>query len=465
MDTKPHSHSHFYVWFFACSAVWACVETPEGAGTSGEMARAFDGTSTGSEPPFDSVDGTTTSGVSNDVGNGPEDPNEQIPQPDSDGCPGIYAQDLLPTFELTLDPDVLDTLEEEWLEGPERDEEDEETHFYHPLAEFRYGEIVIHDAEIRLRGNAKNWDDDDKMQFQIGFSRNNKSGRFLGLERLLFDAATVNRHMLRDRLALQIMRDMGITAPCANNARLDINGEYYGIFVNLEKIDEVFLERTFDDPTGDLWKRANWELKTNEKTADDTRLEALEDAETIEELETYLDLEQALRVYAADAIIPNSDGPWAGGLNGYLYDDPISGKFMLLPWDLDTCLEQFDGSKNDDYPKNPDPVVWEKPTTHGRPWYEIALSDEDWFWYYIDVIEEQFESGYAIDVLEARIETWTEQIEASVLEDTNKPYSNKKYEKAVEDLEDYVEDRHEFLEEWLECWQDGGQPDKKGYCD
>lgn len=443
-----------------CSGL-ACVDQSEEVDGSSAMLRGFEGESdTGSAPPSEDEgedDGTTTTGDGDDG-----DDDEPFLPPDSDGCPGIYAQDLLPTFELTIDPDVLDDLEDEWLDGPQNSEDDQE---YYPLEEFRFGEIAVDDAEIRLRGNPNNWDPDDKMQFQIKFSRNDENGEFLGLERMAFDAATVNRHMLRDRLALQIMRDMGIIAPCANNARLDINGEYYGIFTNLEKIDETFLERRFEDPTGDLWKRANWELKTNKKTANDDRIDALADADTIEELEAYLDLEQALRVYAAEAIIPDSDGMWAGGLNQYIYDEPIGGKFMLLPWDLDTCLEQFDGSENDDYPRNPDPVVWEKPTTHGRPWYDIALSDEDWFWYYIDVIEEQFESGYSIDVIEARIETWTQQIEASVMQDTNKPYSNKRYEQAVEELEDYVQDRHAFLEEWLECWQDGGEPDEKGYCE
>lgn len=419
--------------------IWACTETIDPAAG----LRAGDATSEG--------------------GGHHEDPDEGLPPRDEDGCHAIYAQDIVPTFELTIDEDVLDQIDWEFAHGKEQSDKGKDPDPYHPLAEFRYGDIVITTAQIRLRGNPDWWDAHDKFQFQISFDEDDDDGNFLGLKKLAFDAASANRHMLRDRLALAIMRDMGLIAPCANNARLDINGEYYGIFTNLEKVDEVFLERTFDDPSGDLWKRQEWKLQTNKKTSDDSRLEALKASESIEELETYMDVEQALRVYAAEAILPNGDGGWAGGKNFYLYDDPLDGRFKLIPWDLDGTFERFDGREG--YPENPDPVTWEKQNTHGRPWYDLALEDEQYFWYYIEAIETQFEAGYQEDVLAARIAAWADQIEESVLEDENKHYSNSDWYDEVEDLENYVEDRHDFLQEWLECWQDGGKPDEDGYCD
>jgi spore coat protein CotH len=397
----------------------------------------------------------------------PPDPNEQIPPPDEDGCHGLYAQDLLPTFKLTIEPVVWELLQDEWNHGQAIEDDGGNPKTYHPLAVFEYGDIAIYDAEIRLRGNATHWDPipDDKMQFQIGFHRNDEDGRFLGIKRLGLDAATANRHLLRDRLALKIMRDVGIVAPCANNARVVINGEYYGIFTNIEKIDETFLERHFDDPTGDLWKRAHWTLKTNEETSNDDRVEELNDAETVEELYTYLDLEQALRVFAAEAVLPFSDGMWAGGLNFYVYDEPISGKFMMLTWDLDNTFERFHDDDDGEYPHNPDPVVWEKWTSHGRPFYEIALEDPMWFDYYIQQVGEVFHEGYQPEKLHELIDTYTAQIEDAVLSDTNKPWTNKRYMDEVELLHWYVQQRAEWLEEWLECWEDGGVNDGEGYCE
>ena len=448
----------FAVW----SAIWACVDKPERAdGSSGtdDSAEESDGSST--EPEWPPTEATLI-----DIGRtGVTDPNEQIPAPDNEGCHAIYAQDNLPVFELTVDPKVWNSLVWEWNNGAKNEELGIETDPYHPLAEFRYGNVVINDAMIRLRGNPTWWNVDDKMQFQIGFDKYDDDGHFLGLKKIAFDAATYNRHMLRDRLALQIMRDMGITAPCANNARVYVNGAYYGIFTNLEKIDEIFLQRAFDDPTGDLWKRANWELETNKKTANDMRLKALRNADTVAELESYLDVEQALRVFAAEAIIPDSDGMWAGGLNFYVYDEPVGDKFVMLPWDLDNTFERFNDPPDGEYPTNPDPIVWEKPTTHGRPFYTLAMTDPDWFNYYIEVVGEQVESGYQIDVLHERIDTWSAQIHDAVLDDINKPYSNKLYLSKVEELHEYVDTRHSYLVDWLDCWEDGGVADGEGYCE
>jgi hypothetical protein len=455
----------------SCSALLACSTSSPGEDEA-ETSSTESGESTASAGAMESSDTADTSADAESGSTTEEadpdlpmtDPNEDIPPLDLEGCPGLYAQDLLPTFELTLAPEVWDMLTWVWLNGQMLEDMDEDYHPKYLVEEFVYGDIVIHDALIRLRGNPTFWDPDDKMQFQIDFNEIDEEGHFLGLRHLALDAATANRHMLRDRLALSIMRDMGIDAPCANHARLNVNGAYYGIFTNIEKLDKTFLERVFADPNGDLWKRANWTLKTNETTANDGRLVQLEAAGSPAELEDYLDIEQALQVFAAEAILPNSDGMWAGGLNFYVYDEPISGKFVMLPWDLDNTFDRFKDPPEGEYPINPDPVVWEKPTTHGRPFYTIALTDPDWFQYYIEAIEDQFESSYDADELHARIDLWTAQIKDAVFQDTNKPYSNNIYLQEVDVLHQYIDDRHQFLEDWLACWQDGGFADAEGYC-
>ena len=39
--------------------------------------------------------------------------------------------------------------------------------------------------------------------------------------------------------------DLGVPASCVNNARLVINGEFYGLYANIEFLDEELLERLF----------------------------------------------------------------------------------------------------------------------------------------------------------------------------------------------------------------------------
>lgn len=443
----------------ACGAALACLPSGDDPANSGEFGETTDTSDTDGHTTGD------TSAVPDIPSTGMGDPNEQLPPLDEDGCPGIYAQDLFPTFELEIEPVVLELLIYEWNNGLAIENMGMDPKPYHPLRAFRYGEILIEDAEIRLRGNTTWWKPTDKMQFQIGFHRNDPDGRFLGQARLLFDAATFNRHMLRDRLGLSIMRDVGIPAPCANSARVVINGEFYGVFTSIEKIDEVFLERQFDNPNGDLWKRANWTLKSNEDSATAARLNALKASANADELHEYYDIERNLRVFAAEAVIPDSDGAWAGGLNYYLYDDPTTGKFLLLPWDLDNSFERFDHPPGGEYAPNPDPVVWEKNNTNGRPQYDLMMQDPEWMALYIDIIDEILHEGYAPSELHERVDTWTAQIKEAVFMDTNKPYSNALYLEKVGALHAYIDGRYEFLEQWLECWEAGGEADDDGYCE
>lgn len=462
----------------ACLVMLGCPSDPPpspegGTGTGTDTGPSSEGTGTTAAPMETSADGTGTStgaasedsGSSESTGDG-YDPNEDIPPYDEEGCHDIYAQDNLPTFEIEVHPLIWDQLMWEWDNGAANEEAGIDPKPYHSLIEFRYGDIVIDDAAIRLKGNPTFWDPlpGDKMQFQIGFHTQDPDGRFLGIKRLSLDAATFNRHLLRDRLSLRFMREVGVRAPCANNARLVVNGEYYGIFTNVEKLDEVFLERTMEDPTGDLWKRASWELKTNEKTATDVRLDAMRDATTFAELDQYLDVQQALLTYATEAVIPNSDGSWAGGLNFYLYDDPKRGKFMLLPWDLDNTFERFNDPPDGDYPINPDPVTWEKRTTHGRPFYDLILTDPASFDFYIDTIDQALHTGYDTTQMLAWIDEMSAQIEQAVLDDMNKPYSNDLYYNRLDDLREYVQGRYIWVDDWLVCWQTGGVNDGTGQC-
>jgi len=468
----------------ACGSLLACSsdpsQTPEGSGDSSDSAGTVGMPTGGTAGTHEGPDGddTATSGGTNGSGDSNDvttvappdmgdDPNDQIPPPDEEGCHAIYAQDLLPTFEITIEPQYWELLMWEWNNGTANEAADLEYNPYHPLTEFRYGDVVIDDAYIRLKGNPEFWNPipEDKMQFQIGFHVDDPAGTFWGLKRLSLDSATFNRHMLRDRLSLRFMRNVGLVAPCANNARLVVNGEYYGVFTNIEKLDEVFLQRTMEDPSGALWQRTNWEHESG--PISETRLDLLRDvdqADELEQLDVLMDIEQALLTYAAEAVIPDSDGAWAGGLNFFLYDDPMRGKFMLLPWDLDNTFERFEDEPDGPYPVNPDPFVWEKSNTHGRPWYDVALSDPAYFDFYVDTIDQIVHEGYEPTQMLGWVDEMSAQIEEAVTTDMNKPYSNTTYYNRLDALREYIPGRYEFLDEWVVCWQTGGTADPEGYC-
>jgi hypothetical protein len=356
-------------------------------------------------------------------------------------CPAIYAQDLLPTFEMEIDPAEWDEIVYEYYHWEEREAAGLDLKPYHPLIAFRYGAQTAADAMVRLRGNpCCSWTT-DKFQMQISFNENDPDGRFLGLRKIALDAPRYNKSLLRQRLALAYLRDLGVEAPCSNHARLNVNGEYYGLFENLEKVDREFLERNFPDPDGNLFKKG-WELETNEDTPDYSRNAMFWDAQhDLAEIERLVDLDQAVLMWASDALIPNNDGYWAGGGNFYLYDDPTRGKFVFIPWDIDSSFEVL--------PADTNPLTWIKPEVNtGRPHYETVIADPAWRDLFLDDLERSL-VAYDPAVLQERIDTWDAQIRDALVEDPNKPYTIEMHDNDVEELRAYVQARADWVREWI----------------
>ena len=50
----------------------------------------------------------------------------------------------------------------------------------------------------------------------------------------------------------KLFRDAGVAAPRANLATVYINGEYRGVYTNVESEDLAFIARHFEDTTGNL---------------------------------------------------------------------------------------------------------------------------------------------------------------------------------------------------------------------
>jgi hypothetical protein len=422
-----------------------------GASTTGVMASTGGLASTGMATGGSTTSGTSTADLTTSGSATGVDPEEPwAPKP----CPAIYAQELLPTFELEIAPDELKALKKEWKAV------DDDSLVEHALKAFKYEDIVITNATVRLRGNSSHWPDQGKLQFEVSFNTVDKKGRFMGLKKVLLDAAEYNYSFLRDRLALAILRDAGLAAPCANNARLVLNGEYYGLYTSIEKVDSEFLERNFEHSDGRLYKRggSGWYKKPNDAAHDVSDADTLDAAKTVAELLAVMNLDQAILEWAAEAVIPNRDGAWAGGLNMYIYNDLKSG-FHVIPWDLDDTFTRL--------PFDTDPITFKKSPKevfHGRPFYDIALDDPVWFDKYIAAVDHVVTHAYDVPVLQGRIDAWAEQIAVAAAEDPNKPFTTAEHLERIAEKREYVAQRAAFLAAWLKCWHDGGTAKKNGEC-
>jgi hypothetical protein len=375
-----------------------------------------------------------------DEGSGPVSgttPDGGTPVAVSQGCPAIFSQTVLPTFEIEIAPDDWQALHEDAVRGEERLAAGLDPHPYRPLISFRYGDLEKRDAMIRLRGNPESWSR-RKLQFQISFNEVNGDGRMKGLRKVLLDAPPQNDSFLRDRLALSVLRDMGVETPCANNARLVVNGDYYGLYTSLEKVDKEFLQRVYGKRSadGDLWKRKYWVLKTNEETGTRERLDQVIAARDPARICALVDCGAALLEWAGEAMVPNADGAWAGALNYYLYEHPTRG-FIYLPWDLDATFTRL--------PADVDPVSYVKPGRElGRRHYDALLADPAWRRRYLDALALALDK-YDVAKLRRRIDAWSEQIRDAAASDPRKPFTTERHRAAVAELRDYVGVRAAFV--------------------
>src|SRR5450631_3344391 len=104
----------------------------------------------------------------------------------------------------------------------------------------------------------------------------------------------------------------GIMAPCSVNARLDINGAYYGLYVLEQGVGNGTVAAFFpSNPHGDLWK-GGVQAETNTASPNVARLMQFKSAKDLASLTAIVDLPGSLTTWGAEALINDADGYYGG---------------------------------------------------------------------------------------------------------------------------------------------------------
>ena len=143
---------------------------------------------------------------------------------------------------------------------------------YYPIV-FHYGSETVSNAGIRLRGKSS-WvstvmfDANPKMQFDVSFDQIDTKGKFHGVSTIHFTMPRDDWTFINDRIGNNWLREIGQTAPCANNAKLTINGDYYGLYISEGSVGTALLKQFFPgNYNGDLFKGGT-EAETNTTIAE-----------------------------------------------------------------------------------------------------------------------------------------------------------------------------------------------------
>lgn len=201
-----------------------------------------------------------------------------------------------------------------------------------------------------------------KPALKIDFGEFGGTATWSGVERLTLNNALSDPSYVRQCLGYGFFRDAGMPASRCAFARVTVNGDDLGLYVNVEPVKKELIGRFFDDPGGNLYEgtlsdfREGWtgtlEKKSNEEEDDwsdiDALVAALEapDDRLLETLEPLVDVDAFLTHQAAEVLTTHLDGYANNTNNFYLYHDPTSGRFYFLPWGIDEILrppEELEG--------------------------------------------------------------------------------------------------------------------------
>ena len=213
---------------------------------------------------------------------------------------------------------------------------------------------------VRLKGGRGSFQTlDGKAAFKVKFNHSVPGQRLLGLEKLTLNNMLQDGSMIAETLAYEAFRAAGVAAPRTGYAFVRVDGEDYGVYLNVETLDQVSLRRWFDstrhlyegDYGSDVSPGGAGAFEVDEgNEGDRSDLDALiaaandEQGDWSEGMEAVADLQQMTKMWAVEQYAGHWDG-YAGAEgpawpnNYYLHSD-ASGRFRMLPWGTDQTWRQ-----------------------------------------------------------------------------------------------------------------------------
>lgn len=222
--------------------------------------------------------------------------------------------------------------------------------------------------EIRLKGSASFRDLSEKAAFKIKFP---KAGPFMGLRKMTLNNMVEDPSMTHETLSYTLHRALGVPAARTGFVYLRLNGEDFGVYMNVENYDNVAMAKKFGSFDGDVQHVYEGENGTDVKPELLGKFEIDEGPDDISDLEElsaavnetgpepwstvvapHASLNEMTRMWAAEKYSGQFDG-YAGGPavdhpNNYFLATGPDSLFRMLPWGQDETWKEenhlpFDG--------------------------------------------------------------------------------------------------------------------------
>ena len=211
-------------------------------------------------------------------------------------------------------------------------------------------------VKIRLRGNSsRSW---PKKSWRVELPKGTK---FDGRRKLNLISEWRDSTMMLEKLGYDMLAAMGGPAPKATYVRLVINGEFQGVYVDLERVDKPFLgHHGFADTNGTIYRcgakncemkmafdatyQRDWEVASPDNGTRGPLNDFLDvvnhapEPQFVQALSERFELERHLRELAVDALIDNAT---VEDSRSYLIHDAVTGRISYVPWDFNNTDAKY----------------------------------------------------------------------------------------------------------------------------
>ena len=226
---------------------------------------------------------------------------------------------------------------------------------------------MVDSVGIRIRGNTSR--KSYKKSLKLSFNTFVDGGEFYDLEKMNLNGEHNDPSIVRSKLSWDFFNEIGVVSTRATHVTVYINEKYYGLYISVEHIDEEFIQKNYDDDSGNLWKclfgstlvymgnnpdlykfengegERPYSLVTNEKEDDYSQLANLiyqinssSNPNFEDSVEAIINVNGILKYLATNILVGGWDDYWSLSNNYYLYFNPETKKFDLIPYDYDNTF-------------------------------------------------------------------------------------------------------------------------------